>query len=211
VIYDASHAFGTNVYGKSVLEYGDISTISFHATKLFHTVEGGAVVSKSSNLIRRMSFARNFGHKGYYDFEGLGINAKNSEFHAAMGLANLKYVDELIAIRKQLSEYYDQQLKNLRAQKVLIREGIQYNYAYFPVIFDTEGMLLKQLKELEDSWIYPRRYFYPSLNQLPYVEHYDVPVTDDVAKRTLCLPLYHDLTFEDIDLIVRLMLRTQNN
>lgn len=210
VIYDAAHCFGTKYKNRSVFEYGDISTTSFHATKLFHSIEGGAVFTKNPDLLRKMSFMRNFGHNGPDDYTELGINGKNCEFHAAMGLCNLKYVDEILKRRKLLSLYYLQKLSNLNASYPKHNEYSSTNYAYFPVLFDTKELMQKCLTALEIDKIYCRRYFYPSLSNLPYVQKTELPVCDSIVERIICLPLYHTLTFSDLDLITRVILRTQN-
>jgi len=201
VIYDAAHAFGVKYKGSSILKYGDISTLSFHATKLFHTVEGGAVVTNDNELAHRIKYMRNFGHKGQEDFWGLGINGKNSEFHAAMGLCILPRVDELIAKRKQISEAYD----DLLAEKTLVKptepEDVEYNYAYYPVIFPLEDKLLDVQKALSEKGIYPRRYFYPSLNNLDYVISKSLPVSESIAQRVLCLPIYYEMSIDDVELV----------
>lgn len=207
VIYDAAHCFGTKYNGRSVLEFGDISTISFHATKLFHTVEGGAVVSKEPEIIKKLSFLRNFGHQGQEAFKGIGINAKNSEFHAAMGLINLKYGDDILARRLELTEYYDRILNHDGIRKIELNNKAQYNFAYYPVWFKSEELLATVKSELEKNLIFPRRYFYPSLTQLDYVEG-NCPIAMDISSRILCLPLYHDLTSHEQDFIVRVILRT---
>lgn len=211
VIYDAAHCFGTTYKGKSVFEYGDISTTSFHSTKLFHTVEGGAVITKSPQLTKVLSYLRNFGHNGPEAFDGVGINGKNSEFHAAMGLANLAHIGQILEVRKKLSEYYTTKLKTLRVQTPLIYKDTNYNYAYYPIVFETEEALLKSYEALKVQLVYGRRYFYPSLNTLPYVTPVEMPVSDAISKRILCLPLYVGLSFEEIDFITRILLRVQNN
>jgi dTDP-4-amino-4,6-dideoxygalactose transaminase len=212
VIYDGAHAFGVRLNGKSIFEYGDISTCSFHATKLFHTVEGGAVVTKDPELLKHMAYLRNFGHDGPERFAELGINGKNSEFHAAMGLVNLKYVDEIIATRRNLSSQYDKFMKTFHAVKPSIPANVTYNFAYYPVIFNDEKLLLKVVDTLNKNWIHPRRYFFPSLEDLPYIhEKAHCPIVESIAKRALCLPLYDTLTTEEIDMIFRIMLRVQNN
>lgn len=211
VIYDAAHCFGTTYKGRSIFEYGDLSTTSFHATKLFHTIEGGAVFTKDPELFKTMAYMRNFGHDGPEKFFGLGINGKNSEFHAAMGLVNLKYIDQILAKRKELSLYYDKKIKGLSKTTPVLLEGSKFNFAYYPVVLPSEEILEKMVKVLNDNWVYPRRYFYPSLHQLNYVERQDLPVSESVSKRVLCLPLYQTLSFEEIDFIARLMLRVQNN
>jgi dTDP-4-amino-4,6-dideoxygalactose transaminase len=211
VIYDAAHGFGSQYNGKSIFEFGDISTTSFHATKLFHTIEGGAVFTKSPELLKAMSYLRNFGHDGPETFCGLGINGKNSEFHAAMGLVNLNYIKEVLDMRKLQSEYYNSKLQNLIHDKPIINKSVDYNYAYYPIVLPDEVITVRIIEELNKNWIYPRRYFYPSLNNLPYVEPQSMPISQSVAKRVLCLPLYHTLSKAEIDLIVRIILRCQNN
>jgi dTDP-4-amino-4,6-dideoxygalactose transaminase len=211
VIYDAAHCFGTLYKGRSIFEYGDISTTSFHATKLFHTIEGGAVFTKDPELLKKMAYMRNFGHDGPENFQGLGINAKNSELHAAMGVLNLQYVNEILEKRKELSLYYNLKLKNFKGKQPHLLKNSEFNYAYYPIIFPNEDLMLKTLKVFNENLIYPRRYFYPSLNSLPYVDSFNVPITENVASRILCLPLYHTLTKGEIDLICRLILRIQNN
>lgn len=211
VIYDGAHAFGVTLQGKSVFEFGDISTCSFHATKLYHTVEGGAMFSTMPDLIHKMAYLRNFGHNGPNEFFGLGINGKNSEFHAAFGLVNLKYISEILDRRKYLAQHYKQKLTGLRHTVQKIHDGVLYNHGYYPVVLESETMLLKIVEQLNLHWIYPRRYFYPSLSTLPYVQSTATPVADDISKRILCLPLFHDLKEEEIDMIIRIMLRVQNN
>jgi dTDP-4-amino-4,6-dideoxygalactose transaminase len=210
VIFDAAHCFGTQYKGKSVFEYGDISTTSFHATKLFHSIEGGAVFTRKPQLLKKMAFMRNFGHNGQNEYSELGINGKNSEFHAAMGLCNLKYVDEILKKRKSLSQYYLQKLSGLKASFPKLQDDYISNHSYFPVLFDTKELMLKCLSDLETEKIYCRRYFYPSLSSLPYVDKSAVPVCDSIVERIICLPLYHSLTNSDLDLITRIMLRAQN-
>lgn len=207
VIYDAAHCFGTSYKGKSIFEYGDISSTSFHATKLFHTVEGGALFTKDEALAHNISYMRNFGHNGQEAFWGVGINGKNSEFHAAMGLANLKYAAAVLETRKSQWLYYRSELQGqLRSLKLLEETG--FNFAYFPVFFDTEEALLEKKKVLEANQIYCRRYFYPSLNTLAYTEHDKTfSEAEEVAKTVLTLPLYHKLSREDQFLVVKTLLR----
>ena len=141
VIYDAAHCFGTKYKGKSVFTYGDITTTSFHATKLFHTVEGGAVFTKNADLLKKIAFMRNFGLDGLENFSGIGINAKNSEFHAAMGLANLKHAFHLIDKRKQDYLYYAHLLQGLEKKEQVLNKQAEINYAYYPIILPSEEIL----------------------------------------------------------------------
>ncbi|WP_214225535.1 DegT/DnrJ/EryC1/StrS family aminotransferase [Pedobacter sp. B4-66] len=209
VIYDAAHCFGAKYKNKSVFEYGDISTTSFHATKLFHTIEGGAVFTKDASLLKKMAALRNFGYSGVDSFSIAGINGKNSEFHAAMGLCNLEYIGEILEKRKSLSLHYMERLTNLKCNFQKIKSEEDYNYAYVPIIFEKEELMHACLAALELSKIYCRRYFYPSLSALPYVDNVSMPVCDSIVKRIICLPLYHKLTNSDVDLICRTMLRVQ--
>ncbi|ANF50405.1 aminotransferase DegT [Chryseobacterium glaciei] len=212
VIYDAAHAFGVEINGKSIFEYGDISTCSLHATKLYHSIEGGLIITKDSELLKKLSFIRNFGISGFDSFSELGINGKNSEFHAAMGLTNLKYISKIHDKRKSLAALYDEKLKGLKAIKPLWHNKANENFAYYPVILESEELLLKIKAEMDKQEIFTRRYFYPSLaSALPYLPKLELPITEDIAKRILCLPFYYDLTLEEIELISRVMLRIQNN
>lgn len=210
VIYDAAHGFGTKVNNRSLFEVGDISTASFHATKVFHSIEGGAVITKNQSLLKKMAYLRNFGHDGPEKFNGIGINGKNSEFHAAMGLVNLKYADEAVARRKAQFEYYNNLLENLKVQRQKIASDVVYNYSYYPVIFESEEKALASMKALEINGISTRRYFYPSLSALDYTSGI-TPIADSIASRILCLPMYHDLTREEQGMVARILLRVQNN
>jgi dTDP-4-amino-4,6-dideoxygalactose transaminase len=209
VIYDAAHAFGTLYQGKSIFLFGDVSTTSFHATKLYHTIEGGGLFTTSPDVLRTMAYMRNFGHDGPELFLGEGINGKNSEFHAAMGLVNLKYIDAILEKRKALSQNYDQLLEGLNIRKQRIEANTDFNYSYYPVLFNDETTLLKMKKSLEEYEIFTRRYFYPALNRLPYVAYQDTPVAEDISRRILCLPLYHELSFLEQEIIARILLRVQ--
>lgn len=212
VIYDGAHAFGVEIYGKSIFEFGDISICSLHATKLYHSIEGGIIVTKDPTLLKRLAYIRNFGFNGPESFVELGINGKNSEFHAAMGLTNLTYISQIHFKRKLLTETYDKNLKGLNAVKPEFHKKGTLNYAYYALVFEDESFMLKCMKGLAATEIFTRRYFYPSLaNTLPYLEPKNYKVTDDIAKRVLCLPLYYDLSIEEVELICRLLLRIQNN
>lgn len=211
VIYDGAHCFGTKYKNRSVFDYGDITTASFHATKIFHSIEGGAVFTRDPQLLKKMAFMRNFGHNGPDDFAELGINGKNSEMHAAMGLVNLKYIDSVIEKREEQFKRYNGWMQYLHLKTIKLTPGIKFNYSYYPVIFEDETALLKAIELLNGHLIYPRRYFYPTLNNLRYVKQSATPVCDGLSKLVLCLPLYHKLSMEEIDFICRLLLRAQNN
>jgi dTDP-4-amino-4,6-dideoxygalactose transaminase len=212
VIYDGAHAFGVQFNGESIFNYGDISTCSLHATKLYHSTEGGLIMTKDAALLKKLAYMRNFGFNGPEAFSELGINGKNSELHAAMGLANYKYIDEITRKRKEITERYDENLKGLAARRPVWSPNSENNYSYYPLVFDDEEMMLGAIPYLKGREVFTRRYFYPALSKsLPYVNHQPLPVTDDISRRVLCLPLYSDLTLEEVDFICRLLLRYQNN
>ncbi|MCH4551253.1 DegT/DnrJ/EryC1/StrS family aminotransferase [Aestuariibaculum lutulentum] len=192
VIYDAAHCFNVKYKGQSIFNYGDVSTCSFHATKLFHTGEGGALFCKPE-YYDRMFYHHNFGHQGQEAFQGLGINAKMSELQAAMGLAVLPYVSNIMEIRHKVASIYNAALKGCDLDLLKLRPETAWNYSYYPVIFNSEHALLEVKKALEAINIYPRRYFYPSLNLLPYINSVSMPIANSISKRVLCLPLYPEL------------------
>lgn len=205
VIYDAAHAFGVTYLNQSILSYGDASTCSFHATKLFHTVEGGSVTARDPEVAKTLSLYHSFGHIGdnYYT---QGINGKNSEFHAAMGLCNLPMLADLIASRKKASELYGTALSSANISRPSVPAGTGYNYAYYPVVFESEQRLLAVKELLFKNDINTRRYFYPSLNQLPFLtENFPCPISEDLSKRVLCLPLYHGIETEVIEKVCKLI------
>ena len=193
IIYDAAHAFGVRFDGKSLLRYGDLSTLSFHATKLFHMVEGGAVIGHTPKQQQSLERLRNFGQQGRDQFLSLGINGKNSELHAAVGHCVLDHIQPLIADRLRCVDRYRTALQGVVKMPV-IPARTEWNGAYAPVLFPTEHALLVALKRMEARDIHPRRYFYPSLNTLPFVQSKSLPVAEDVAHRVLCLPLYWGLS-----------------
>lgn len=193
VIYDAAHCFGVNYKGKSIFNYGDVSTCSFHATKIFHTGEGGCWVTKDKELQEKLYYHHNFGHDGPLDFHGLGINAKMSELQAAMGLAVLDHFDNLVEKRKKVVDFYNRNLNLDDIDNLNIREHTEWNYHYYPVLFQSEDILDRVLDVLNRNNIFPRRYFYPSLNTLPYVKPDSCPIAENISSRILCLPLYHDI------------------
>lgn len=207
VIYDAAHCFGTKYKGESIFKWGDVSTTSFHATKLYHTIEGGAIFTEDPELLKQMAWRRNFGHNGPEDFHGVGVNGKNSEFHAAMGVLNLNYIGEILAARKQQSGFYDDMLRKANLQKPKIACDVSFNHAYYPVVFESHTVMMRVKNSLEAAEIFPRRYFFPSLSSLNYVTKQQTPVSDDITSRILCLPLYFELSELEQEMITRRILR----
>lgn len=210
VIYDAAHAFGVTYNGKSIFEYGDVSTCSFHATKLFHTGEGGALFTKDAELQHQLFYSHNFGHNGPLAFHGLGVNGKISELQAAMGLAVLPYMETIVAERKRVVDFYNQHLNFDKIQTLKIRVNTQWNYSYYPVVFKDEATLLQVQKALNAEQIFPRRYFYPSLNTIDYLNGQKMPVSEGIASRVLCLPLYAELTEKEIFKICSIINKANN-
>jgi dTDP-4-amino-4,6-dideoxygalactose transaminase len=211
VIYDAAHAFGVKLFGESLLKHGDCSTLSFHATKLFHTGEGGAVVCKDAEVTKRVFLMKKFGHIGEDDYLDIGINAKMSELHAAMGLCVLPKVHDIVASRKECTGWYDEQLKVCLLQRPAPPVGLEYNYAYYPVIFRTHAVMIRVRQALLDNGIGPRRYFYPSLNTLPYLKpelKRACPISEDMSARVLCLPLYVGLSKSEVEIICGIIRRS---
>ena len=208
VIYDAAHSFGVTYNNQSVFNFGDVSTCSFHATKLFHTGEGGALFCEDETLRHQLNYSHNFGHNGPLDFHGVGINGKISELQGAMGLAVLPHMGTIVSGRKQVVTWYQEYLDFSKLKSMKIRENTQWNYSYFPVIFETEDQLLKVQAVLNEQHIFPRRYFYPSLNTIPYTNGKPMPISESIASRILCLPLYVDLSLEDVLEIVLILNKT---
>jgi dTDP-4-amino-4,6-dideoxygalactose transaminase len=196
VIYDAAHAIGSTYKGKSLLEYGDINGTSLHATKLLNTAEGGGCITKDAGLAQKLERIRFFGHNEHKDIVEDGFNGKMTEVHAALGLANIKYYDEVLADRKvKYMRYKDAlaQMPGLSFQELRVGEP---NYSYFPVIFESEAVCLEVEKAMNAQNIFPRRYFYPSVNTYTnIVECQACPISEDVSKRILCLPLYWKLEY----------------
>jgi len=205
VIYDAAHAFGVSYNNTSIFEFGDVSTCSFHATKLFHTGEGGALFTKDNALNHQLFYSHNFGHNGPLAFYGLGVNAKISELQAAMGLCVFEHISEIIESRKQTCNNYDNGLDFKKIKKMVLRDNTIWNYSYYPVIFETEEVLLKVQKQLNDNQIIPRRYFYPSLNTINYANGESMPISEGIASRILCLPLYVGLTETEQNKVIDLI------
>ena len=202
VIYDACHSVGVNYKGQSIFNYGDISVTSFHATKMLNTTEGGGCFTLDKELDEKLRRIRFFGFENHADIVEDGTNGKMTEVHAAVGLANLKYLDAALADRKKKYAIYKEELsKNSSLSFQKITEDC--NYSYFPVIFPDEATLLKVQAALNEHHIFPRRYFYPSVNTFTKLVAYtSMPVSENIASRILCLPLYYSLTEDDIERII---------
>jgi dTDP-4-amino-4,6-dideoxygalactose transaminase len=207
VIYDAAHAVGSVYNNKSLLEYGDVIATSLHATKLLNTGEGGGCITLDDELHEKLKRIRFFGHDDTKDVIEDGFNGKMTEVHAALGLANLKYYDDVLADRKRKCLKYKELLHvddSLNFQKTTFGET---NYSYFPVIFESEEQLLETEKRLNENQIFPRRYFYPSVNTYTKIVDYQpAPISENVSKRIACLPLYWALKDEDIERICKIVL-----
>lgn len=205
VIYDAAHCFGVKLHGESLLTHGDIATLSFHATKVFHTVEGGALVTRDQELAERIGLLKKFGHFGEDNYYLPGINAKNSELHAAMGLCLLPKMADIIKSRKETCELYDRLLSIVDVRRLSIPAGLEYNYAYYPVVFRTHAQMMAVREALIKNDVLPRRYFYPSLNRLPYLNGRRCPVSESLTERVLCLPLMYGLPKSDVERIANVL------
>jgi dTDP-4-amino-4,6-dideoxygalactose transaminase len=206
VIYDAAHCFGVKYKGKSIFEYGDVSTCSFHATKLFHTGEGGAIFCNDEALRDKIFYSHNFGHNGPLEYHGLGINGKISELQAAMGLAVLPYLEDIRYSREFVVNKYEENLNNSKFQSIKIRENTEWNFSYYPVKFKKESDLLFFESEFYKNNIFPRRYFYPSLNKLNYVPYTTIRLSENISSRILCLPLYYNLKEVEVKKIIYTLL-----
>ncbi len=202
VIYDAAHAMAVDVGEKSILRYGDISAISFHATKLFNTVEGGACVTDNEALAERVRRMRFFGFDNHKNVIDDGLNAKMTEVSAGLGLANLKWLDSVRRNRREKYTFYQSRLSELPFITFQKYDPDEYNYSYMPVLFESEELLLRTMERLAADKIYPRRYFYPALNTISIFDpQASLPVVERVARAILCLPLYDTLPLKDIERI----------
>jgi dTDP-4-amino-4,6-dideoxygalactose transaminase len=201
VIYDSAHCFGVKYKGKSIFDWGDISTCSFHATKIFHTGEGGAAFVNNEELQEKVFYSHNFGHNGPIDFHGVGINGKMSELQAAMGLAVLPHMNEIIEKRRLIYQKYSSEIENY--QFIRVRVETEWNYHYIPILIRMNQDIELFLQSLITEQIAPRRYFYPSLNKLKYIERVDCAISEDVSNRILCLPIYDKLSADNHDLIIK--------
>ncbi|MGV9011224.1 MAG: DegT/DnrJ/EryC1/StrS family aminotransferase [Flavobacteriales bacterium] len=196
VIYDAAHAFGVEYKGKSVLAYGDASILSFHATKLFHTVEGGAVVLHDAERDKKLCLLRSFGHI-YDEHFCLGINAKMSEVHAAMGMAVLPHVERIVEARKKLAKRYDAILESQVERPCAPQEAV-LNHGYYPIMLRSGEAREQVMTALATAGIFARRYFFPSLDTLPYVSSPACEISRSISDRVICLPLYPELADEEV-------------
>ncbi len=198
LIFDAAHAFSVQYKGESVLNFGDISILSFHATKMFHSVEGGGLVVRDPEQFERVKRMINFGYDNTGTVADVGINAKMNEFEAAMGLAVLDEIDEVLEKYRERSLLYDE-LLSARLDRQVIEQSSSYNFSYFPVCFPATELMDKALSRLSGKDIFPRRYFYPSLDTIPaYGGAGDCKISADIASRIVCLPLYADLQIETV-------------
>jgi dTDP-4-amino-4,6-dideoxygalactose transaminase len=215
VIYDAAHAFGVKINDNSVLNYGDLSVMSFHATKVFNTIEGGAIICHNEKMKKRIDFLKNFGFADEVTVVAPGINAKMNEVQAAYGLLQLKHIDTCIAKRKLIADTYRQQLKNIPGLRFHSdMEGIRHSYSYFPVFIDGEkfGSTRDQVYEnLKMHNIYGRRYFYPLISNFPTyrglhsAKPENLPTATKIAEQVICLPIYPDLNIDNVHEICNLL------
>lgn len=204
-IYDAAHSFGSTINGRSLATFGDCSTLSFHATKLFHTAEGGAVITPHETLNETLFNLRIFGHRAENYF-GLGINAKLSELHAAMGLAVLPYIPSHLDHRKLIHQSYDNILfPNQNMRKPRLHPELSYNHAYYPLVFDNEMITENVVEHLGKHDIFPRRYFRPALNDLPHFQGQSCPIAESIVDRVLCLPLHSTMETRQAEIIAKLV------
>lgn len=215
VIYDAAHAFGVEVNGESVLKQGDMSTLSFHATKVFNTAEGGALVVKDAETKKRVDYLKNFGFAGETEVVAPGINSKMDEIRAAYGLLNLKQVDEAIEKRRQVAVKYREALRNVNGIRFFDdMTGVRHNYSYFPIFINAKeyGMTRDELYfKMKKQGVWGRRYFYPLISTfsmyraLPSARPENLPVATKIADEVICLPMHHGLSDEDISRVVELV------
>jgi dTDP-4-amino-4,6-dideoxygalactose transaminase len=216
VIYDACHAFGVSINNNSICNYGDLSVLSFHATKVFTTFEGGSIICHDEKTKKRVDFLKNFGFADEVTVVAPGINAKMSEFQAALGILQLKEIEKNIERRKQIANYYREKLRNIKGIRFLIdMKGVKHNYSYFPILVDEKEFPIKRddlYEKLKRYQVYARRYFYPLISNfptyrgLPSATPDNLLIAEKTAKQILCLPIYPELTFEDIDCVVNIII-----
>ncbi len=215
IIYDAAHAFGVKINGNSILNYGDLSILSFHATKVFNTIEGGAIICHDEKTKKRVDYLKNFGFAGETTVIAPGINAKMNELQAAFGLVQLNHIDEYISKRKEIADLYRKELSGIKGIRVLYNiEGVDHSYTYFPVLIDEKlyGESRDTLYEiLKKNNIYGRRYFYPLISQfptyrgLPSAKSENLPISKKISEKVICLPIYSDLEHDIINKIVKMI------
>ncbi len=213
VIYDAAHAFGVEKDGRSVLMDGDMSTLSFHATKVYNTIEGGAMVMHSAEMKKKVDYLKNFGFQNETTVVGAGINSKMDEIRSVYGLLNLRQVDAAIGARRRVAERYREELAEVPGVRCLQDiEGIRHNYSYFPVFIDSGayGMTRDALYEkMKQHNVLGRRYFYPLISSFDTYSHLDsaaaerLPVANRIADSVICLPMHHELSGEDITRVIK--------
>lgn len=215
VIYDAAHAFGVKLNGQTLLKYGDLSILSFHATKVFNTLEGGAIVTDNEKLKKRVDFLKNFGFADEVTVVAPGINAKMNEFQASYGLLQLEEIEDQIRKRKNIADYYCKSLEGVPGLTLIPEmEGVKHNYQYFPVLIDAKEKGKSRddvYNELKKHDIYSRRYFYPLISRIPAYRQLasaspiNLPVAEKIGQQILCLPLYSDLELTDVDRICKVL------
>lgn len=214
VIYDAAHAFGIKYKGKSLLKHGDLSVLSFHATKVFNTFEGGAIVCPDSKTKQRIDYLKNFGFADEVTVVAPGINGKMSEINAAFGLLQLKYVDEAINKRRNIHEWYMKKLSGLRGIKLpVLSHDTTHNYSYFPILVGPEYPLTRDdlYEKLRDKGIYARRYFYPLISDMSMYRAFSSSIRENlqeatsIAEQVLCLPIYPDLSENNVGEVISLL------
>lgn len=205
VFYDAAQAFGVKYKGKDIMQYGEISTCSFHATKLFHTAEGGCASTNNEEIHQLLDSFHNFGFNTEKKIQTIGTNAKMSELNAAMGLSVLDKLPEITEYRKKITHLYNELLQDADLKLFTPRVGTEWNYIGYVVFFPSEKDLLLAQKRLNKQNIFPRRYFYPTLNQLPYVTYSEMPIAEHISKRALALPVYSSLLLESVETIAKLI------
>lgn len=217
IIYDAAHAFGVQVNGESVLKAGDMSTLSFHATKVFNTVEGGALICHDAETKKQIDFLKNFGFNGETEVVAPGINSKMDEIRSAYGLLNLKQVDQAIEARHKVADYYRQSLRQVKGVKVFEdMPGVRHNYSYFPILVNAEeyGMTRDELYfKMKEQNVLGRRYFYPLISTFDTYKNLEssvptnLPVATRIADEVICLPMYYGLTEEDMERVLECIVK----
>jgi dTDP-4-amino-4,6-dideoxygalactose transaminase len=218
VIYDAAHAFAVQNEKGSILNYGDLSILSFHATKVFNTFEGGAIICPDAKTKQRIDHLKNFGFVDEVTVVAPGINGKMSEINAALGLLQLQHVDEVIAQRKRIDSAYRESLQNVKGIRCLSNAGYKANYSYFPIMVEADYPLSRDelYQKLKEQNIYARRYFYPLISDFPMYRGLqsatssNLPVAKKAASEVICLPIYPNLSDEELGFVVTVIQRFQS-